>query len=100
MQEHTIPTSTTVNVSARRAPYVFDKSEESFWFLVPDWYEQDSEAAELLKAWKAGPGVEKSPVKRYRVVTFHPSYSYEDFVNGLRPIASGDRKSTRLNSSH
>src|SRR3546814_5021044 len=35
MQEHTIPPSPTVNVRARRPPYAFDKSVESFWFLVP-----------------------------------------------------------------
>ena len=93
MQEHTIPTSTTVNVSSRRAPYIFDKTEESLWFLVADWEEQDSEATDLLKAWKSGPGVETTAAKRYRVVTFHPSYSYEDFVIGLRPFVSGDEGS-------
>lgn len=87
MQEHTSPASTTVNVTSRRAPYLFDKSENSRWALLPDWQEQDSEAAELLLAWQAGPGSESKPVKRYRLVTFHPSYSYEDFVIGLRPVA-------------
>ena len=88
MQEHTNPGSKTVNVTARRAPYVFDKSEDSHWYLMQDWRDQDSEAAELLDAWQAGPGSQGKPVKRYRLVTFHPSYSYEDFVIGLRPVAS------------
>jgi 5-methylcytosine-specific restriction enzyme B len=30
------------------------------------------------------------PIQRYRVVTFHPSYSYEDFVRGIRPVAQRD----------
>jgi len=86
MQQHTDPGSTTVNVTSRRAPFLFDKSEDSHWSLLPDWQEQDSEAAKLLLAWQAGPGSESKPVKRYRLVTFHPSYSYEDFVIGLRPV--------------
>ncbi len=87
MQQHANPASTTVNVTSRRAPYLFDKSEDSYWTLLPDWQEQDGEAADLLRAWQAGPGSESKPVKRYRLVTFHPSYSYEDFVIGLRPVA-------------
>lgn len=89
MQEHTIPDSKTVNVTIRRAPYVFDKTEDAHWYVVADWKDQDSEASELLETWQAGPGSQGSPVKRYRLVTFHPSYSYEDFVIGLRPVTTG-----------
>lgn len=90
LQSHTPLEVTTVNVADRRAPYVFIKSEASDWTLVGDWRDVDSEAAELLEAWIAGPGVTGRPVARYRVVTFHPSYAYEDFIIGLRPVVLGD----------
>jgi len=90
MQEHTSPASQTVNVTTRRPPYVFDKTSNAEWYVVSDWKEVDPQAAELLSAWKAGPGSSGTPINRYRVVTFHPSYSYEDFVIGLRPVILED----------
>ncbi|MFZ7095141.1 AAA family ATPase [Luteimonas dalianensis] len=86
MQTHAPPEVTTVNVADRRPPYLFVKTEESDWAVLPDWRDVDLEAADLLDTWRAGPGVAGRPVPRYRVVTFHPSYSYEDFVIGLRPV--------------
>jgi 5-methylcytosine-specific restriction protein B len=87
MQEHSVVDSATVKVAIRRTPFIFDKGGDSQWRLVPEWRELDVEAAELADAWQAGPGPGIAPVQRYRVVTFHPSYSYEDFVVGLRPVA-------------
>lgn len=88
LQSHTPLEVATVNVADRRAPYVFEKSDSSEWTVVADWRELDAEAAELADARKAGPGSAGRPILRYRMVTFHPSYSYEDFVVGLRPVAA------------
>lgn len=90
MQEHTAPESVTVNVATRRPPYVFDKAEDSSWYLVDDWPAEDPDARTLLETWRAGPERDAEAVKRYKVVTFHPSYSYEDFVIGLRPSQDGE----------
>jgi len=90
LQEHSPPTSTTVNIAVRRPPYVFDKREAGDWQLVPGWQEQDDEAAALWRTLKAGPRAASEAIQRYRVVTFHPSFTYEDFVRGIRPVRTAE----------
>ncbi|HST59855.1 MAG TPA: AAA family ATPase, partial [Longimicrobium sp.] len=87
LQEHTPETVAIVKTSTRRAPFIFTKEQDGSWILLPDWREMDGEAAELSRLLEAGPRAATKPVKRYRMVTFHPSFTYEDFVRGIRPVA-------------
>lgn len=87
LQEHTPETVEIVKSAVRRAPFIFTKEPEGSWALLPDWREMDGESAELSKLLEAGPQGATKPVRRYRTVTFHPSFTYEDFVRGIRPVA-------------
>jgi 5-methylcytosine-specific restriction protein B len=93
LQSHADPDSVTIGYARRREPFLFDKDSSAQWHLLPQWRERDPEAADLLQRWENGPGGEREPIRRYRVVTFHPSYSYEDFVIGLRPVLDAEAES-------
>lgn|GEM_PF-3028380 len=94
--EHTSPDCVHVRSAIRRKPFLFDKSKDGRWSLVANWQEQDTESSELARHMQEGPGADTAPAKRYRVVTFHPSFGYEDFIRGIRPTVDGETGEARF----
>lgn len=78
-----MPESETVNYKGRSEPAVFDKTADSVWILLDDKLELVDDLVQLYAELERGPqsGMQ---VKRYSTVTFHQSYGYEEFIEGLK----------------
>ncbi len=72
------------------APAVFARTADGLWELAGDWREACGHLVSLVETIKTPPpgGI----LKRYRFVTFHQSYGYEEFVEGLRPILDDEEE--------
>lgn len=91
LQEHTVEDSKTVKQKARFDPMIFDKSADSMWQLAGNWKEQLQPIVSMVDEIRCGPGGKDERIERYSLVTFHQSYGYEEFVEGLRPVLDSEQ---------
>jgi len=91
LQMHTVTECELVKYTNRQEPLVFNKKEDSIWEVLPA--EADALVPELrvqLKHTKQSDAPGAHQIKRYEFITFHQSFSYEDFIEGIKPGLKGE----------
>jgi Cdc6-like AAA superfamily ATPase len=93
LQYHTVLDCQNVNVVNRAEPLFFYKDEDSKWSIDNILLEQTfPEAFEILAKSKNFKADFNNSIKNYEFVTFHQSFSYEDFIEGIKPKLDDSEK--------
>ncbi|MFH1048796.1 MAG: AAA family ATPase [Patescibacteria group bacterium] len=97
LQQHADIASQTVKYINKMGTNLFNKDEHSNWFLTDtgkeyfgsDEYKEVSDQMVNIKTEK------KDWLEFYKFITFHQSYSYEEFIEGIRPVLDNESESVK-----
>jgi len=91
LQAHTVFDCPQVNVAKRSEPMYFWKDEQSVWSVAEDLVKElYPEGYEVLAKLNNFSPIVGNEIENYEFVTFHQSYSYEDFIEGIKPNLDDD----------
>ena len=90
---HAVDDLHNINIKTRHKPIVFRKDNEGIWSLLENAQENCKDANVFFESYENGFPPDWNPetsevLRNYKIVTFHQSYGYEEFVEGLRPVLS------------
>jgi hypothetical protein len=92
LQWHTVSNCPNVNTERRLEPLVFFKDENSTWTIDEQLVKE--RMPEILDEFKKIKNFESHTeiIRRYEFVTFHQSYGYEEFVEGIKPVVDDENE--------
>ena len=91
LQSHTDLACENVNYKGRTSLQIMWKNDDSTWRFHDNLDEDSiSISKELLEKTRHLESENGETVKRFEFTTFHQSFSYEDFIEGIKPIMNSE----------